>query len=137
MSEIRALIHDIETKFNRYELQHHIYSTFIVKFYLYDHNHNICVKFSIDTRHKTFSKVVEYVEQSLYYRQNAHNYIMQNLILFERTTENKYQNGKYRLHINDNHIFIKTDTIAIECQPEEIIQHFPELVLLQNTNNVY
>jgi hypothetical protein len=54
------------------------------------------------------------------------------LVLFERTTANRYKHDIYRLHINDDHIFIKKDvkdSIPMELQLEEIIKHYPELVV--------
>lgn len=133
----RALIYDVNTKFNRYEVRNKVYSTNILKFELYDDDHNICIKFAINLRHDNFKKIIDYIEKSLRYRQNAHNYIMQNLICFEQTTKNKYKNSYYRLHINDDHIFIKVDLLdskIVTCQPEEIINHFPELVIKKFTS---
>ena len=137
ITHARALIHDVHTKFNRYEMRHKVYSTNILKFELYDDDHNICSKFAIDLRHDNFEKILDYIEKSLRYKQNAHNYIMQNLICFEQTSKNKYKNSYYRLHINDDHIFIKVDRLhskIVTCQPEEIINHFPELVIQRCTS---
>lgn len=128
-SDFRAIIYDINIKFGRYEIRNKIYNTFIIKFALIDDNYNICILFSIDKRHANVYKILDYVEKSLRYRQDAYNYVMQNLVLFERTTANRYKHGIYRLHINDNHIFIKKDDDKMELQPEEIIKHYPELVV--------
>lgn len=128
----RAIIDDVTTKFGRYEIRNKIYNDFIIKFELIDDNHNICILFSIDKRHANVYKILDYVEKSLRYRQNAYNYVMQNLVLFERTTANRYKHDIYRLHINDDHIFIKkndSDSNPMELQPEEIIKHYPVLVV--------
>ena len=124
-----AIIDDVTTKFGRYEIRNKIYNDFIIKFELNDYNYNICILFSIDKRHANVYKILDYVEKSLRYRQNAYNYVMQNLVLFERTTANRYKHDIYRLHINDDHIFIKKDDDKMELQPEEIINHYPEIVV--------
>lgn len=131
-SDFRAIIYDVNIKFNHYKVYNKIHNTFIVKFALNDDNYNICILFSIDKRHANMYKILDYVEKSLRYRQKAYNYVMQNLVLFERTTANRYKHGLYRLHINDDHIFIKkndNDLNPMELQPEEIIKHYPELVV--------
>ena len=125
----RSIINDVTTKFGRYEIRNKIHNDFIVKFTLIDNNHNICILFSIDKRHANVYKILDYVEKCLRYRQETYNYVMQNLVLFERTTANKYKHGIYRLHINDNHIFIKKDNNKMELQSEEIINHYPEIVV--------
>ena len=131
-SDFSAIIYDVNIKFNHYKVYNKIHNTFIIKFALNDYNYNICILFSIDKRHANMYKILDYVEKSLRYRQEAYNYVMQNLVLFERTTANRYKHDIYRLHINDDHIFIKkkdNDSNPMKLQPEEIIKHYPKLVV--------